>query len=111
MNKSQKITDLEEFAFNHIIKPYYFDLIGKDKDQVSNKVIFSLLKIADMLSQETEWSLEVKKRIKSIGFYFPLYIHHPLVDALKDVVEVRSDGVLKIKAIIGDNESCWRNSP
>lgn len=79
----RKITDLEDFALEEIIKPYQNLL--EPKYQRSIKLPFSLNKIAHMLLQDTRWAGFVKNRLSGLNYYFPDYIEHSLVKVLRNI--------------------------
>ncbi len=79
--KKTRITDLEKFALQHIIRPYQ-TRIGFGFDDHIKKIPFSLDKIASMMLRKNEWSKIVLNRIVRIGFCFPSYINHRLVTVI-----------------------------
>jgi hypothetical protein len=74
--KKTRITDLEKFVLEHIVRPY------QDTGGFGDKRLTSLPLpmdcIIDMLNEENKWSRLVLERISKIGFYFPKYIKHPI---------------------------------
>ena len=75
-----KITDLEKFAFEEIIRPY------KDFLELENrpeKNPYTLEEISSKLINDLEWSELVLTRIFDIGVYFPSYINHPIVTIIE----------------------------
>ncbi len=79
----KKITDLEKFALEHIVRPYQ-DGLGLGFDERVTKLPFTLDELADKLKKNNEWSRMVLDRIRRIKFYFPEYINHRLVQIIKD---------------------------
>ena len=77
MKKKRKVTDLEEFALYHIYKPY--------QSMVSKRVTLS--NAVGMLILDPVWAKCVMDRINEIGFYFPQYIIHSLVDFIQEYQE------------------------
>lgn len=72
-----KITDLEEFVRKHIKNPY-MDMIP-DGDKIKLKNVHTYIYLYP------EWWGYVKSRIDEIGFYFPNYIKHSLLDLIVGV--------------------------
>jgi hypothetical protein len=80
--KKTRITDLEKFVLEHIVRPYQ-DRGGFGEEQL-NSLPLPMDCIIDMLNEENEWTKLVLNRISKIGFTFPEYIKHPLVKIVKD---------------------------
>ena len=79
MNK--KVTDLEKFVLDHIYRPFQSmlpDLINGKLDGNHN-----LNNSVSYLEAYPEWRKCVLDRCFAIGFYFPDYIVHPLVEYIK----------------------------
>ena len=76
---SRKVTDLEEFCLSHVMRPYQ-TMLGYEERLES--LPYTLESISVMLSTDTYWSKCVLDRIFAIGFMFPDYIKHPLVDVI-----------------------------
>jgi hypothetical protein len=76
----KRITDLEKFSLEHVWRPYQ-TLMGHERRLESPPV--SLEETARLLSIDNYWSQCVLDRIRGIGFTFPRYVHHPLVDVVK----------------------------
>ena len=77
---NKKVTDLEVFALEQIVRPYQ-SMIMKD---VPIKVSpYSLDELIGMLKLNNEWSKLVLNRIYNCEFYFPSYISHELVDLIR----------------------------
>lgn len=77
---AERITDLEKFCLEQIWRPYQ-SLAGYDRRLTS--LPMSLVETAAKLREDSEWSRHVLDRLKAIGFTFPGYIHHPLVDVVR----------------------------
>ena len=72
-----KVTDLEEFALAHIVRPYQ-DLKWGAGD--ITKLPCSLDELVIMLGKNDGWAVLVLARIRKIGFRFPPYIQHKIAD-------------------------------
>lgn len=70
-----KVTDLEKFALEHIVRPYQNMKWGEGNQ---GKLPCSLDELATMLEADDDWSKCVLARIHGIGFTFPAYINHKL---------------------------------
>ncbi len=85
----KKITDLEQFASEQIVRPYQTMIPGFGKEKRLKNSPYSLGELKDYLNQYdlvtpySEWAKLVLDRIYRVGFYFPNYIQHPLVDVIK----------------------------
>ena len=96
--KKNRVTDLEEFALYHIIKPYQ-ELGGFGTFEENIKTLPVPLEcLCEMLNEENEWSKLTLDRISKIGFYFPSYIKHDLVRIIESLfrhpdsyTEIRND--------------------
>jgi hypothetical protein len=77
----RKITDLEKFALEHIIRPYQNEM--PDRWTNYGKYKPGLEELAMMLKEDTEWSRMVLNRIRRIKFSFPSYVKHELVEIIK----------------------------
>lgn len=78
---AMKVTDLEKFALEEVWRPFQ-SRMGFDRRLVALPV--NLEKTAKLLiADETGWSELVLDRISRIGVWFPSYINHPLVDAVR----------------------------
>jgi hypothetical protein len=75
-----RITDLERFALEEIWRPYQNIAGYEDGLKALPK---SIDETAQMLALDTEWSRRVLSRIAAIGFSFPGYIRHLLVDVVR----------------------------
>ena len=80
--KAIKITDLEEFALDHIVRPY--QTIGGFGDKRISAVPCSLEKLCDMLNQDVAWAKMVMYRMSRIKFKVPGYVKHPLADIIRE---------------------------
>jgi hypothetical protein len=76
----KRVTNLEDFCLTQIMRPYQ-SMIGYEVRLVS--LPETLDEITDRLSVDTEWSRCVMDRVNCIGFTFPDYIKHPLVDLVR----------------------------
>lgn len=74
-----KITDLEKFAMDHIVRPYQDTGGFGGCDETIKKLPCSLGDLAVKLKKKSKWSNLVLNRISRIGFRFPDYIVHELV--------------------------------
>lgn len=84
---SERITDLERFALEHVWRPYQ-NKMGYEKRL--ERLPVSLEETAKLLvTDETGWSKSVLDRIAAIGFRFPPYINHPLVDTIRAAQHTR----------------------
>ncbi|MQB09574.1 hypothetical protein DXT96_06855 [Agrobacterium sp. ICMP 6402] len=88
---TKRITDLEKFALEQVWRPYQnqdgFAFAQEDRFEA---LPISLEETAKLLiSDESGWSKCVLDRISAIGFTFPSYIYHPLVDVVRTAREVR----------------------
>ena len=76
-----KVTDLENFALRHIVRPYQSLLDLPEETYLSCPYTLDVL--ADMLEQDTEWAALVINRARLCKFYFPKYIQHRIVDVIR----------------------------
>lgn len=80
---ARRVTDLEEFALRHVWRPYQ-SMAGYDHRRPLEALPMSLEETADKLvSDKSGWSECVLNRIVTIGFTFPSYVVHPLVDVVR----------------------------
>jgi len=77
----KKITDLDDFALVHIIRPYQ-NLIWLWDDRVKSSP-YTLNELCTMLKKHNEWSCCVLDRIQRIWFTFPEYVNHELIEIIK----------------------------
>lgn len=77
---AERVTDLEKFCLEHIWRPYQ-NLAGYERRLTA--LPMSLEQTAEKLREDSEWSRLVFGRLNAIGFRFPSYIHHPLVDLVR----------------------------
>ncbi len=83
----KRVTDLEKFALEEVWRPYQ-DKMGHDTRLES--IPISLEETAKLLvTDETGWSECVLSRIAAIGFTFPSYVQHPLVNVIEAAQQVR----------------------
>lgn len=90
---NQRVTDLEKFCLEQIWRPYQSKVGYEDRLE---RLPMSLEETAAKLREDSEWSGVVLDRVARIGFRFPSYIHHPLVDVIRaapgiKVIEVKED--------------------
>jgi len=76
----KRVTDLDDFSLTQVWRPYQSKW---GYDERLNKPPHGLDKTALLLQQDSEWSRLVLDRIKAIGFSFPTYVNHPLVDLVR----------------------------
>jgi hypothetical protein len=79
----KKVTDLERFATEHIYNPYKTTL-DSAYERLAKPVPRDLENAVYHLMNVPEWRELVLGRINKIGFYFPRYIRHILVDYIED---------------------------
>ena len=86
---SKRITDLEKFALEQIWRPYqnHESLRFERRLEVLPMSLEATAK--KLVTDETGWSKLVLDRVCAIGFTFPSYIHHHLVDVIRTAQEVR----------------------
>lgn len=77
----KKVTDLEEFALIHIIRPYQTDIGFKWEEKIRKNQV-SLDEIVVIIKTHPSWWKETKSRILRIGFIFPPYIQHPIINLI-----------------------------
>lgn len=78
MNK--RITDLDKFAKEEIYLPFQ-TLIPLPRNETEPYLVWAMRALED----NSPWKRTVLNRITRIGFYFPEYIKHPLVDHIRAV--------------------------
>ena len=78
MNK--KVTDLEKFALEQIVRPYQTMIVNSERRLESSP--WSLEQIAIMLRHKDNWSDLVLDRIYRCGFWFPEYIKHDIITTI-----------------------------
>lgn len=79
---SERITDLEKFALQHIMRPYWplLDNTGSRYPRLTH----SLDEVARLLDTgPIEWRTPVFDRLWRIGIWFPDYIEHKLVHVVQ----------------------------
>jgi hypothetical protein len=93
----KRITDLEKFALEQIWRPYQnHDAFGYERRLES--LPMSLEETAQaLITDTTGWSKLVLDRICAIGFSFPSYISHHLVDVVRTAQHVRKERALRAK--------------
>lgn len=77
-----RVTDLEKFSLEQIWRPYKTLVDGLPEGRLMSPP-YNLGDTTRMLQENNEWSRCVLSRISAIGFTFPAYINHPLVDLIK----------------------------
>lgn len=83
----QRITDLEDFALTQIWRPYQSKMGYEVRLE---RLPMSIAKTAELLvTDKTGWSEAVLDRVCAVGFFFPEYVKHPLVDVVRTAMEVR----------------------
>lgn len=77
----KRVTDLEKFALEEVWRPYQ-NMLGYEER--FERLPLSLEETAKLLiTNDTGWAECVLRRISAIGFTFPSYIHHALVDVIR----------------------------
>ena len=80
-----RISDLEKFALEQIVRPYATYLGYDWRDRVTS-LPFSIDVVAEKLKEDTQWSRSVIDRLRGVHRHnriaFPSYIQHPLVDVV-----------------------------
>lgn len=76
-----RVTDLEEFALRHVWRPYQ-NLIGFE-DRLERLPMSLEETVGKLILDDTGWSELVLSRIAAIGFRFPSYVIHPLVNLIE----------------------------
>ena len=77
---AERVTDLEAFALEQVWRPYQ-SRMGYERRL--ERLPMSLEETAKLLvTDETGWSEIVLNRIAAIGFSFPSYVQHSLVDVV-----------------------------
>lgn len=91
-----KYTDLELFCLKHIIRPYKKMMLeNKTSDWCGHCYqcncgdeyeAMSLDDLCDYIKEykDSIWWKNVKKRLEGIDYFFPDYIHHQLLDLIKE---------------------------
>ncbi|RVL48443.1 hypothetical protein CN138_08920 [Sinorhizobium meliloti] len=83
----KRITDLEKFALEQVWRPYQ-NMKGYEKRLEA--LPMSLEETAKLLiTDETGWAECVLDRIAAVGFTFPSYINHHLVDVIRTAQHIR----------------------
>lgn len=87
-----RITDLEKFALEQIVRPYATYLGYDWKDRVTS-LPFSIEIVAEKLKEDTQWACSVIDRLRGVHRHnritFPSYIQHPLVDVVRAALRER----------------------
>lgn len=84
---TQRVTDLDQFALQHIWRPYQ-SMMGRSHERRLERLPMSLEETAKLLvTDDSGWSKCVMDRIVAIGFTFPPYVMHPLVDVIRLAAE------------------------
>ena len=103
MSNNKKITDLEKFCLEHVLRPFqgmeWLEKISKGKR--FEKMPFSMEILLEKLKEKSEWSEEVLGRICRIhlqkGLYFPNYINHPIKDFIEKKIKEYRGAIIKTK--------------
>ena len=74
--------NLEKLALEQLVRPYQNLKWGKDTRFESLPI--SMDELTSLLSEINEWSDVVLHRFSRIGVQVPNYIHHDLIDFLKN---------------------------
>lgn len=83
----KRVTDLEKFALEEVWRPYQ-GRMGHEK--LLERLPMSLEDTAKLLiTDQTGWSKCVLDRIAAIGFSFPGYVRHHLVDVVEAAQHIR----------------------
>lgn len=86
-----KVTDLEQFTLEQIYRPYQLCLgIGNERLEKLTKE-YNLENARGLLIKNKKWSRLVLSRLQKIGIEFPPYIQHPLVNFIKNAMEIDWD--------------------
>ena len=88
MNDKIKVTDLEKFVLEQVFRPYQYLLLGEDAPRLEKLTKeYCVDNVLHLLNVCPGWANYTIDRIMNIGFYFPKYIKHPLVDMIKELQE------------------------
>ncbi|KZK82985.1 hypothetical protein PsAD13_03187 [Pseudovibrio sp. Ad13] len=84
---THKVTDLEEFCLSHIIRPYQthpdvVELFGKER---CTRLPVKLEEVPELAERHPVWWEHVSERLAQIGFRFPKYLQHPIVDLVQRI--------------------------
>lgn len=87
----KRITDLEKFALEQIWRPYQNrDGFTFGQESRFESLPMSLEETAKLLiTDDTGWSKCVLDRVCAIGFTFPSYINHHLVEVIRTAQHLR----------------------
>jgi hypothetical protein len=83
---THRITDLDEFALTQIWRP--FQTMMGHETRLERSPMSLALTAQLLVTDETGWSDAVLDRVCKIGFTFPDYVKHPLVDVIQSAMEV-----------------------
>ncbi len=83
----RRVTDLDKFALEEVWRPYQ-NRSGLSHGERFESIPVTLEETAQLLSVDSEWSQCVLRRIAAIGFSFPPYVVHPLVDVITQTSQV-----------------------
>lgn len=92
---SLKITDLEDFVEKEIWMPYlpmHPEFGNRDNDihdyrKIAKKMSSQFDETIENLNKHKDWSDHVIDRIFAVGYWFPDYIQHPLVEKIKELTD------------------------
>lgn len=91
---SKRITDLEKFALEQIWRPYQGTGDYVPYEPRLERLPMSLEETAKLLiTDDTGWSKLVLDRVSAIGFTFPSYVQHELVNVVKAARHQRRHGL------------------
>lgn len=82
---SKRVTDLEQFALEQVWRPYQSLMGHEDRLQALPMSLEDTAKL--LVTDESGWAARVLGRIVAIGFTFPPYVMHPLVDVVRLAAE------------------------
>lgn len=85
---SKRVTDLDKFALEQVWWPYQNKMGYEGRLE---RLPMSLDETVALLRNDTTgWAKCVLDRIAAIGFTFPAYVQHPLVDVVKAATAIRA---------------------
>lgn len=96
----RRVTDLEKFALEEVWRPYQSRMGYDDR---LDRLPMTLEETAKLLvTDDTGWSKLVLDRIAAIGFSFPAYVQHHLVNVIETAQHVRRSRPLPLQEPEGD---------
>lgn len=89
-----KITDLEDFVEKDVWMPYlpiHPEFGSENNDihdyrKIAKKMGSKLDETINHLDKYDDWASHIVDRISKVGYWFPDYIQHPIVDKLKKLI-------------------------